>query len=170
MIYNATLVSEAGRGVITGLKLLHHLQKVLKAYLYCFAVLSALDVMQYRGSSYASSSRRRSMPIHLPTLNIHVSEKNVFVQTKHQYLFTFKLQHFWCIRTFISATYPLMYQDHYTSAILQPFVFATYKLLPLLIRCTRTHVIYIHYKLVASNLTSSIPEPKYIESNKQFLF
>lgn len=102
--------------------------KVLKAYLYCFAVLSALDVMQYRGSSDASSSRRRSllsslMPIHLSTLNI---SQNVFVQTKHQYLLTFKLQHFWCIRTFISATYPLMYQDHYTSAILQPFVFATY--------------------------------------------
>lgn len=51
MIYNATLVSEAGRGVITGLKLLHHLQNVLKAYLHCLAVLSALDVIQYQRSS-----------------------------------------------------------------------------------------------------------------------
>lgn len=80
MIYNATLVSEAGRGVLTGLKLWQHLQKVLKAYLNCFAVLSALDVIQYRGSSDASSSIRWSllsllMPIHLPSSNI--SEKCV---------------------------------------------------------------------------------------------
>lgn len=52
MINNATLVSKAGRGVNTGFQLLHHLQNVLKAYRHCFAVLSALDVLQYQKSSW----------------------------------------------------------------------------------------------------------------------
>lgn len=45
MINNATLVSKTGREANTGFQLLHHLQNVLKAYLHCFAVLSALDVI-----------------------------------------------------------------------------------------------------------------------------
>lgn len=120
MIYNATLVSEAGREVITGLKLLHHLQKVLKAYLYCFAVLSALDVIQYRGSSDASSSRRWSlhsllMPIHLPSSNISekcVCSNKTSISSYFQittFLVYQDLHHLqytlWCIRTIIHLQY-----------------------------------------------------------------
>lgn len=57
-MYIATFDSEAGKGLIWGIKEEHHLQKALKAYLYFLHVFFALDFKQYSGIAFFRADMR----------------------------------------------------------------------------------------------------------------